>query len=121
LHLSKFSVPANTVDTEQSLTYVKKLEENIQTGVLSDGFRLDKASRLAISVVSNENIAKRIFNMQFNNAVEQKLKEISPIASERPVAQYQYEVKNKSEVYFYAVFAGLSLPSSIKELVAENK
>ena len=121
LHLSKFSVPANSVDTEQSLTYVKKLEENIQDGVLSDGYKLDKASRLAVSVISNESIAKRIFNMQFNNAIEHKVKEISPIASERPVAQYQYEVRNRNDVYFYAVFAGLSLPSSIKGLIDENQ
>ncbi|OIJ09448.1 plasmid replication protein [Anaerobacillus arseniciselenatis] len=121
LHLSKFSVPANSVDTEQSLTYVKKLEENIHNGVLSDGFKIDKASRLAISIVSNENNAKRIFNMQFNNAIEHKVKEISPIASERPVAQYQYDIRNRNEVYFYAVFAGLSLPSSIKELIVENQ
>jgi cell division GTPase FtsZ len=119
LHLSKFGIPANTIDTEQSLTYVKKLEEHIQNGVLSDGYNLGKASRLAISIVSD--VPKRIFNMQFSNAIEQKIEEISPIATERPVAQYQYEVKNnRSDVYFYAVFAGLSLPSSIKELIDEN-
>ncbi|MGY3716934.1 plasmid replication protein [Sutcliffiella cohnii] len=120
LHLSKFSVPANTVDTEQTLTYVGKLKENIETGVLSDGYKLQNASRLAVSVISNESIAKRVFNIKFNDAIENLVNDLSPIASEKPVAQYQYDVINRGEVYFYAVFAGLSLPTSIKTLVEQN-
>lgn len=121
LHFAKFSVPANSVDTEQSLTYVGRLKEHIENGVLSDGYKLQNAQRLAVSIVTSDNIAKRVYNMQFNNAIESLIEEISPVATEKPVAEYVYDIQNKNEVYFYAVFAGLSLPSSIKTLLEEEQ
>lgn len=120
LHFAKFSVPANSVDTEQSLTYVGRLKENIENGVLSDGYKLQNSSRSAVSVVTSNHTAKRVFNMQFNLAIETLIDGIAPAATEKPVAQYVYNVNNKNDVYFYAVFAGLSLPSSIKTLIEEN-
>ncbi|MCM3716062.1 plasmid replication protein [Alkalihalobacillus oceani] len=120
LHLAKFSLPANSVDTDQSLTYIRQLEEYIQNGVLSGGYRLNKASRLAVSIITNESTSQRIFNLTFSNTIEKQLLEIAPIASERPIAQYKYNLKNKNDIYFYVLLAGLPLPTSIKALVEEN-
>lgn len=129
LHLARFSTKAAAIDVSQTLSHAGLLKDQIDSGVLSEGYDLTRAKRLALSILTNEANAKRIFTFDFVTDMEKMINELSPIAKEKPVALYQFPNKqsnnkqnNSGNVYFYAVFAGLEFPEdSISELIEENK
>ena len=120
LHFARFTSKANEIDASQSISHSGRLKEQIEEGVLSDGYDLSHSSRLAVSILANQGTAKRLFNFDFVNAIEKEITELAPLSNERPIAQYEYQSKETSDVYFYAVFAGLKLPKRVNELVQEN-
>ena len=120
LHFARFTSKAHEVDASQSISHIGKLKEQIDEGVLSDGYDLGKSTRLAVSILANKGTASRLFNFKFAVAIENEINEIAPLSNERPIAQYVYDSKDTNEVYFYAVFAGLKLPSQVSELVSEH-
>lgn len=119
LHFARFTSKSHEIDTAQSVSHIGKLKEHIDAGVLSDGYDLTNTSRLAVSILANQNTANRLFNFQFDSAIEEDINSIAPFANEKPIAQYIYENRDTSDVYFYAVFAGLQLPKRAEELVNE--
>ncbi|MDX8367930.1 plasmid replication protein [Cytobacillus sp. IB215665] len=121
LHLAKFSSKSSEIDSEQQISYLTKLEDYVNEGVLSDGYKLNSADRLAVSIIANKTTADRIFNIQFTNNIENAIDTISPSADEKPIAQYIDDRKDANYVQFYAMFAGLSLPKRVSELVQENE
>lgn len=120
LHFARFTSKAHEIDAAQSLSHIGRLKEQIENGVLSDGYNLTKSSRLAVSILANQVTANRLYNFEFANAIENEINDIAPLANEKPIAQYVYQSKEANEVYFYAVFAGLQLPKRVGELVQEN-
>lgn len=120
LHFARFTSRAHEIDSSQSISHIGKLKSQIDNGVLSDGYELSDTSRLAVSILANTMTASRLFNFEFSNAIEQEVNEIAPMANEKPIAQYIYQNKDLSDVYFYAVFAGLKLPKRVVELVQES-
>lgn len=120
LHFARFTTKAHEVDAAQSISHIGKLKEQIENGVLSDGYNLTHSTRLAVSILANQPTANRLFNFKFTNAIENEITAIAPLSNERPIAQYVYQSKDAKEVYFYAVFAGLKLPKRVNELIAEN-
>ena len=120
LHFARFTSRSYEIDAAQQLSHIGKLKELLEKGVLSDGYDLSETTRLAVSILANEPTAKRIYNFQFANAIENEINELAPVATEKPIAQYIYQDKNTKEVYFYAAFAGLGLPKRIEELVQES-
>lgn len=120
LHFARFATKPHEIDSAQNLSHIGRLKEQLENGVLSEGYDLSETKRLAISILANEPTASRIYNFQFAQAIEDEISNLAPIASEKPIAQYVYQNKNINDVYFYAAFAGLDLPSRIQELVAES-
>ncbi|MCM3358172.1 plasmid replication protein [Psychrobacillus sp. MER TA 171] len=120
LHFARFTSKASEIDSSQSISHIGKLKEQIEDGVLSDGYNLGKTSRLAVSILANQSTANRLFNFEFANSIEEEINDLAPLSNERPIAQYVYQNKEVKDVYFYAVFAGLALPKRINELVQEN-
>jgi cell division GTPase FtsZ len=123
LHFARFASKTHEVDSAQSLSHIGKLKEQIENGVLSDGYDLRKTKRLAVSILANQSTANRLYNFDFRNAIEEEITRIAPSAEENPVAQYTYPNKEGlSDIHFFAVFAGLDMPAGkIKTLVAEQK
>jgi hypothetical protein len=119
LHFARFTSKSHEIDSSQSLSHVGKLKEQIESGVLSDGYDLSNTSRLAVSILANQTTASRLYNFEFANAIENEINLIAPLANEKPIAQYIYQTREMNEVYFYAVFAGLKLPKRVTELVQE--
>ncbi|WP_084242426.1 plasmid replication protein [Planomicrobium okeanokoites] len=120
LHFSKFSKSTSDISTSTAATQAEGFKENIVKGILSDGYDLTRSSRLAISILADEQTSERVFNFGFTNAIETEINQIAPVATEKPVAFYNYNYKNIKDTYFYAVFAGLQLPERVKELVEES-
>jgi cell division GTPase FtsZ len=120
LHFARFTSKSNEIDSAQSLSHIGKLKDQIDSGVLSDGYDLTNSSRLAVSILANKSTASRLFNFEFANAIEQDINQIAPLANEKPIAQYIYQDRELQDVYFYAVFAGLKLPKYVVELVQET-
>ncbi|MDX1805846.1 MAG: plasmid replication protein [Paenisporosarcina sp.] len=120
LHFARFSKKANEIDSAQSISHVGSLKEQIENGVLSDGYDLNNTKRLAVSVLANTNTATRLFNFKFTQELEQVVNSVAPFADEKPIAFYKHDNKETSDVFFYAVFAGLQLPSRVAELVQTN-
>lgn len=121
LHFARFTSKASELDSAQSISHAGRLKDQINEGVLSEGYDLSDATRLAVSILANKPTANRLFNFEFVNAIESEVNELAPFANEKPVAHYVYQNKDISEVYFYAVFAGLKLPKRVGELVQEGK
>ncbi|ACA42416.1 plasmid replication protein [Lysinibacillus sphaericus] len=122
LHFARFTEKASSIDSSNNLSYAQKLKELIQKGVLSDGYNLEEAQRLAVSVLTDNATAKRMFTFEFTKRMEDLVNELSPTALEKPIATYQSkDIKGPAEVSFYAVFAGLGLPQArISEMVTEH-
>jgi cell division GTPase FtsZ len=120
LHFARFTSKAHEIDSAQSLSHIGRLKEQIENGVLSDGYDLTNTSRLAVSILANQVTANRLYNFEFANAIEEEINAIAPLANEKPIAQYVNPNKDTKEVNFYAVFAGLKLPKRVSELVQEN-
>ncbi|MDD1505907.1 plasmid replication protein [Lysinibacillus sp. CNPSo 3705] len=123
LHFARFTEKASTIDASQQLSYAQKLKDLINRGVLSDGYDLNAAKRLAVSVLTDTLTANRLFTFEFTKTMEDLVNDISPTALEKPIATYQTnELKGTAGVSFYAVFAGLDLPKDrITEMVLEHK
>lgn len=122
LHFARFTEKASAIDSSNNLSYAHKLKELIQRGVLSDGYNLEEAKRLAVSVLTDNVTAKRMFTFEFTKTMEDLVNELSPTALEKPIATYQSnDLKGTAEVSFYAVFSGLGLPQGrISEMVKEH-
>lgn len=120
LHFAKFAKTTSEVSTTNSVDQVSSFKDNIVEGVLSDGYDLTKTNRLAVSILANESSSERLFNFGFARAIETEINQIAPLANEKPIAYYNYKYQNVKDVYFYAVFAGLQLPSTVIELIKEN-
>lgn len=120
LHFSKFSKSTSDISTTTAASQAEGFKENIVKGILSEGYDLTRSNRLAISILADEATSERVFNFGFTNAIETEINQISPIATEKPIAFYNYNYKNIKDTYFYAVFAGLQLPDRVKELIEEN-
>ncbi|KGA83774.1 plasmid replication protein [Lysinibacillus fusiformis] len=122
LHFARFTEKASAIDSSNNLSYAQKLKELIQKGVLSDGYNLEEAKRLAVSVLTDNSTAKRMFTFEFTKRMEDLVNELSPTALEKPIATYQSnDLKGTAEASFYAVFAGLGLPQGrISEMVTEH-
>lgn len=123
LHFARFTEKASSIDASQQLSYAQKLEDLINKGVLSDGYDLKDARRLAVSVLTDTITANRLFTFEFTKTMEDLISNISPAALEKPIATYQSnEQRGASGVSFYAVFAGLGLPKDrITDMVKEHK
>ncbi|MFC0273768.1 plasmid replication protein [Metabacillus herbersteinensis] len=118
LSLSKYSVKDSKIDLGNESSYVPEFKDSINNGILSDGYKLDNATRAAASVISNKPTAQRVFTLGFTDKIETIVDEIAPLAGEKPIATY---VDEKARgVHFYTVFAGLNLPTRVNELVVEN-
>jgi cell division GTPase FtsZ len=115
LHLSRFALEPNLVDTDNRISYATQLAENINKGVLSTGYKLSVSTRAAISIIANQSTANRVFNHQFMNELEKIVDNIVPAATEKPVAEYAVNDKNLRKVHFFALMAGLELPRSRSE------
>lgn len=120
LHFARFTLKGSEIDSAQSVSHIGRLKEQIENGVLSDGYNLTNSTRLAVSILANQFTAKRLFNFEFANAIEEEINAIAPLANEKPIAQYVYDNTDTNDVYFYTVFAGLKLPKRVAELVDEN-
>lgn len=138
MHFSRFSTKPQTIDVSQSLSYSTKIKEEVEKGVISDGYDLAMAKRAALSVLTNSFNSKRLYTVEFNRQLEELVSSLAKTASEKPVALYTYETKRKNpkefnltseqqekgkdNVYFYAVFAGLDLPEKrITQLMEADK
>lgn len=117
LHFAKYSDVGKNVDSAQFASHLGKLKREIDNGVLSDGYDLKYTKRLAVSIVAKKTTAARIFNVEFTNNIASDLNKMAPTADEKPIAQYTYDGQG-DDLYFYAVFAGLRMPSSVKNLVS---
>lgn len=136
-HFARFTAQNNEIDASHSLSYADKFREQIDKGVLSEGYDLKASKRSAISVLSHKTVGHRLYTTGFRSALENLINSVTPLSKEKPVALYTYDTeqqlnfykaKNPSEyekhnqVYFYAIFSGLDLPEQrISELMAEDK
>lgn len=120
LHFAKFSKTTSDIAASTSADQVSTFSNNIVEGILSDGYDLTKTSRLAVSILANESSSDRLFNFAFATAIETEINQLAPFANEKPIAYYNYKYQNVKDVYFYAVFAGLQLPSGVTDLVKET-
>ncbi|TBV85451.1 plasmid replication protein [Lysinibacillus sp. OL1] len=120
LHFARFTEKAAAIDASQDLSYAQRLEILINEGVLSSGYDLNKAKRLAVSVLTDSAVAKRLFTFEFTRTMEGLVNKVSPTALEKPIATYQSNEIKGSNVSFYAVFAGLPLPTDrVTQMVVE--
>ena len=121
LHFARLTSKSTEVDSGQTTSYSLRLNERITDGVLSDGYDLDDTVRAAVSILANPFTSKRLYNMEFIEEINNVIDRHAPYAKEKPVATYTYpyssnDVSYKDEVYFYAVFAGLGLPTRVGQL-----
>jgi cell division GTPase FtsZ len=119
ISLSKLQINNNEADLENESTFVTKVKASIEKGVLSDGYNFNSTDRAAVSIVANENTAKRLFTLPFRIKMEDILDGYVPNASEKPVATYVDPRTNL--VSFYMVFSGLGFPKRITEIIEKNK
>lgn len=122
IHFARFSTKGNTIDVAQPLSYSKKIETEVENGVLSDGYKLGSAKRAALSVLANQQNSKRLYTVEFTRELEGLMSSLATTAREKPVAMYNFDSKQNDNVYFYAIFAGLGLPEErIAELMKADR
>ncbi|TVY07311.1 plasmid replication protein [Paenibacillus cremeus] len=119
ISLGKLEFASNTIDTANQSTFLPDFKRSIERGILSDGYNLSKASRIAVSMVTHPGAAKRIFSMSFINSIETTIDGLSPMASEKPVAAY--EDPKGDDLSIYTIVAGLGLPNRVNQLVVKAK
>lgn len=120
LHLSRFSSESSNVARTRVAEQAAQFKDSIVEGVLSSGYDLSESKRLAVSILANESSSERIFNFEFTSSLESEIGNMAPLAEEKPIAFYNYDFRNMKGLYFYAVFAGLSLPERVTELIKEK-
>ena len=119
LSFGKCSIDENAVDADNQGTYMPKIKQAMEEGVLSDGYDFTETVRCAVSLIASPQGAKRIFTLGMVNEIEQLLMNLAPYVGERPVATYAGE--NVRQLHVYAIFAGLGLPKRIAALVEKAK
>lgn len=119
LTFGKCLIDEHAVDADNQGTYLHKIKQSIESGVLSDGYDFQDATRAAVSMITSHAGAKRMFTLGMVDAVEKQLLSYAPYASERPVTTYTDE--HTKQLIVYSIFAGLNLPVRIKELVGVVK
>ncbi|CAM3318725.1 plasmid replication protein [Paenibacillus taichungensis] len=107
------------VDAENQGTYLALMKQSIEKGVLSGGYKLENADRCALSLLASPAGAKRMFTLGMINTLEKQMMEYAPYANERPVATYGDKAIN--QLHIYSVFAGLSLPKRVLDIVESSK
>ena len=118
LTFGKCAMDESAVDAENQGTYMPKIKQAVEEGILSDGYDFTEAARCAVSLVASPQGAKRIFTLGMVNEVEQLLTTLAPYAGERPVATYAGDIR---QLHVYTIFAGLGLPKRIAALVEAAK
>lgn len=111
----KLSIKENILDADNEATYVPDLKRSIENGILSNGYKLESATKVAVSMVSSTYTAKRIYKLSLINRIEDMIDKMAPNAGEKPIATYSDP--HRKTIDIYTVFAGLSLPSRVAELV----
>lgn len=117
--IGKCEVEERNVDSNNQGTYMHKFKQSIENGMLSDGYSFNTATRAAVSMVASTHGARRIFSLSMVSKIEKQLLEYAPYATERPVATYADETSKMMKIY--TVFAGLSLPKRVGEIVEQIK
>ena len=119
LHVSKATIEDAQADLSNELSYKNDIQNSIEKGTLAHADNLNKASRSALSVLSGEATAERMYQLTFTHELEDILNDYTPYAEEKPVSLYaDNETK---QIHVYGMFAGLDLPKRIKELVEETE
>jgi len=118
LTFGKCAMDESAVDAENQGTYMPKIKQAVEEGILSDGYDFTEVARCAVSLVASPQGAKRIFTLGMVNEVEQLLTTLAPYAGERPVATYAGDIR---QLHVYTIFAGLGLPKRIAALVEAAK
>ncbi|MEK3955967.1 MULTISPECIES: plasmid replication protein [unclassified Psychrobacillus] len=123
LHIAKATMDATEIVDAKSYNYEQHVENMLVEGVLSGGYELKYADKLAVSIFAENSMANRVFKLSFIERIEAVIQKVSATASEKPIAQYGYknsvkpnETQSKSPVYLYAMYAGLDLPTRIQEI-----
>lgn len=114
---SRCVIDENHIDAENRGTYMPQMKQSIENGVLSAGYDFAETVRCAVSLVAGPGGAGRIFTLGMIDAVEEQIGQYAPFAAERPVATYAGE--GIRQLQMYSVFAGLSLPVRVTELVEQ--
>lgn len=117
--IGKCEIEERNIDTNNQGTYMHIFKKSIEDGMLSDGYSFDTATRVAVSMVASSQGSKRIFSLSMVNAIEEQLLKYTPYAIERPVATYADGMTKNLK--FYSVFAGLSLPKRVIDIVENIK
>ncbi len=115
LSFGKLSIKENTFDVENQSTYLPEFKSSINNGILSDGYNFKTATRAAVSMIASNQTANRAFTISFINKIEEMIDEMSPNAGEKSIATYADSDRRVIDIY--SIFAGLSLPSRISQLV----
>ncbi|MGP4074063.1 plasmid replication protein [Piscibacillus sp. B03] len=119
LSLSKVRFNASDLDVDNKASYVPKIENSINDGILSNGYNFNKTKHAAINVVTNPSTANRTFNMVFDNTLQNLLEKYAPFAQQKPLSEFVD--KSSDRIDFYAMFAGLDFPKRVEELVELKK
>ncbi|MED0737842.1 plasmid replication protein [Aneurinibacillus thermoaerophilus] len=123
LSFSRCELKEAETDADRSASYLPEFKRSVQSGMLSDGHKLSSASRAAVSVIAKKSTAERVFTMDFVHGIEQALNEFVPLASEKPVATYTVNEKDRSQsirqIYIYSIFGGLQLPPRVTEIITK--
>ncbi|NUU74671.1 plasmid replication protein [Paenibacillus xylanilyticus] len=117
--VGRTTLDERSVDAENEGTFLPKLKQSIEEGVLSGGYNLENAERCALSLLASPSGAKRIFTIGMMNTLEQLLITYAPYANERPVATYGDQTIK--QLHIYSVFAGLSLPNRVLQIIESSK
>lgn len=119
ISLGKVTEDPKKIDADNLGSYMPKFKHAVENGVLSTGYNLEDSTRCAVSLIAPTAAAQRIFTVSMLDTIEQQLIQYTPYADERPVATYKDE--SVRDLKMYAVFAGLSLPKRISEIVQTAK
>ena len=114
---------------DQKAKFIEQLEQQINKGVLANGFDFKKTKRAALSVLAHESDAKKLYSGTMAKQLEKLLVDVAPHATESPVSfhtyteqQFEKQQISKHPVYFYVILAGLDLPAErIKKMIDTNK
>lgn len=115
LIFAKCTLDEAAVDAENQGTYLHKITQSIDNGVLSTGYDYATAARTAISIIASPGGGKRIFSFRMLSAIEKQLVAYAPAALEYPVATYADDATRQLTIY--TMFAGLNFPRRISELL----
>lgn len=119
--IARFSLQPARIDLKKPIDFLNFVQENLENGVLSDGYNLQRTKQYAISILANHIHADKVFNIELTKRMEQLMSEIAPLCNEQAIGQYVYNLQDVNNVFFYAAFSGLSLPERVRSLIQESK